>query len=49
MYLTLLLFRQVSDPTDIFSIVGLRLGILNLKKMRIEAEREARLKTVKKK
>lgn len=43
-----LLFRQVSDPTDIFSIVGLRLGILNFKKMRIEAEREARLKTVKK-
>lgn len=43
-----LLFRLVDQPTDIFSLVGLKLNILNFEKMRILAEQEARIKVPKK-
>lgn len=43
-----LIFRQFSDPADIFTIIGLKLGILSFRKMRIAAECEARLKSTKK-
>lgn len=37
-----LLFRYLDQPTDIFMVVGSKLGILNFKQMRIQAEEEAR-------
>lgn len=40
-----LIFRYLEDPTDVFSIVGSKLGILNFKQLRIQAEKEAREKT----
>lgn len=42
-----MLYRGVSNPEDIFSIVGLKIGVLNFKQMRINAEYEARKNTTK--
>lgn len=42
-----LLFRAVSDPTDLFILVGNRLKIMNFKNIRIDAEKEARNKSKK--
>ncbi|WP_026523897.1 hypothetical protein [Butyrivibrio sp. MB2005] len=40
-----LIFRYVSNPTDVFSIVGNQLGIYDYKNSRVEAEKCARQKT----
>lgn len=42
-----LVYRGFSRPEDIFSVVGLKIGYLNFKKLRVEAEREARRNTQK--
>ena len=39
-----LVFRAVSNPQDLFAIIGNELGIMNFKEMRIAAENEARKK-----
>ena len=37
-----LILRPFAQPTDLFMIIGSRLGIMNFKKIRIDAERDAR-------
>lgn len=37
-----LVYRGFSSPEDIFSIVGLKIGYLNFRKLRVDAEKEAR-------
>ena len=36
-------FRNVSDPRDVFQIMGSKMGFENFKSIRIEAEKEARI------
>lgn len=40
-----LLFRKVSDPKDVFNIVGHKLGVINYKSKRVFAEQVARKKS----
>ncbi len=42
-----LLLRKTERPTDIFAVLGIQLGIPNFRRIRMEAEKEARLKTLK--
>lgn len=42
-----LIFRPFSEPTDLFFIVGQRLGYMDFKRIRMEAEHQARMKKFK--
>ena len=43
-----LVLRKISNPQDLFMIVGNKLGLLNFKRIRSDAERKAREKAVEK-
>ena len=42
-----LIFRPFSQPTDLFYFIGQKLGIMNFKNLRIQAEYRARMKCCK--
>lgn len=43
-----LIFRPFSEPTELFFLVGQRLGYMDFRRLRIEAERQARIRKAKK-